>query len=84
MTIEITKPEIESLIQQRLLTGAYSSPEDVILDALRSTAPTPVPANSGAADSYSNLSELLLNSPFAGSNLDLERIQDYPRTVEFE
>jgi hypothetical protein len=26
-----------------------------------------------------NLSGLLLNSPFAGANLDLERCKDYPR-----
>ena len=29
-----------------------------------------------------NLSDLLLNSPFAGANLDLERSKDYPRPVE--
>ena len=33
---------------------------------------------------FSNLSDLLLNSPFAGANLDLERSQDYPRSVEME
>ena len=35
MTIEITKPEVEALIQQRLQSGAFSDPEDVILHALR-------------------------------------------------
>jgi hypothetical protein len=29
-----------------------------------------------------NLSDLLLNSPFAGANLDLERFKDYSHTVE--
>jgi hypothetical protein len=29
-----------------------------------------------------NLSDLLLNSPFAGANLDLERCKDYPRPVD--
>jgi hypothetical protein len=28
-----------------------------------------------------NLSDLLLNSPFAGANLDLERSEDRPRPV---
>ena len=37
MTIEITKPEIEALISQRIRSGAFASPEDVILDALQST-----------------------------------------------
>jgi hypothetical protein len=27
-----------------------------------------------------NLSDLLLNSPFAGANLDLERCKDFPRS----
>jgi Arc/MetJ-type ribon-helix-helix transcriptional regulator len=36
MTIEITKPEIEILIRQRMQSGIYGSAEDVILQALRS------------------------------------------------
>jgi hypothetical protein len=31
---------------------------------------------------FDNLSDLLLNSPFAGANLDLERPKDYPRPVD--
>ena len=31
---------------------------------------------------FNNLSDLLLNSPFAGANLDLERSKDQPRTVD--
>ncbi len=31
---------------------------------------------------FNNLSDLLLNSPFAGANLDLERSKDYPRPVD--
>jgi hypothetical protein len=34
MTIEITKPEIEVLIQQRLRSGAFESVEEILLDAL--------------------------------------------------
>ena len=33
---------------------------------------------------FANLSDLLLNSPFAGANLDLERSKDYPRPVDVE
>lgn len=32
----------------------------------------------------SNLSDLLLNSPFAGANLDLGRYQDFPRQIDLE
>jgi hypothetical protein len=33
---------------------------------------------------FDNLSDLLLASPFAGADLNLERRQDYPRPVEVE
>ena len=39
MTIEITRPEIESLISQKLQSGAFVDAEDVILQALQSFAP---------------------------------------------
>jgi Arc/MetJ-type ribon-helix-helix transcriptional regulator len=39
MIIEITKPEIEALIQRRLRSGDYADAEDVILHALRSSEP---------------------------------------------
>jgi hypothetical protein len=41
MTIEITRPEIELLIQERLQTGAFMDAEDVILRALQSSASEP-------------------------------------------
>ena len=31
---------------------------------------------------FDNLSDLLLNSPFAGASLDLERSRDYPRQTD--
>ena len=34
MTIEINRPEIEALIQERLHSGAFESVEDVLIDAL--------------------------------------------------
>ena len=34
MNIQITRPEIEALIQERLHSGAFESVEDVLFDAL--------------------------------------------------
>jgi hypothetical protein len=31
---------------------------------------------------FENLSDLLLNSPFAGADLDLARSKDHPRTID--
>jgi Arc/MetJ-type ribon-helix-helix transcriptional regulator len=39
MTIEITRPEVEALIRQRIESGRFASAEDVILQALRSFDP---------------------------------------------
>ena len=39
MTIQITKPEVEALIKQRLQSGVFKDAEDVILQALQSSGP---------------------------------------------
>jgi hypothetical protein len=44
MTIEITRPELESLIHQRLQSGAFVDAEDIILRALESFTPESQPA----------------------------------------
>jgi hypothetical protein len=38
MTIEIRRPEVAALIEQRLRTGGFTDAEEVIFDALRSSA----------------------------------------------
>jgi hypothetical protein len=37
MTIEITRPEVEALINERLSSGVFKDAQDVILHALRSS-----------------------------------------------
>jgi Arc/MetJ-type ribon-helix-helix transcriptional regulator len=37
MTIQITRPEVEALINRRLESGSYRDAEDVVLQALRSS-----------------------------------------------
>jgi len=39
MIIEINRPEVEALILQRMKSGAFSTPEEVILHALQSSQP---------------------------------------------
>jgi hypothetical protein len=39
MTIDITSPELEALILQRMQSGAFQKPEDVIAAALRLSGP---------------------------------------------
>jgi hypothetical protein len=40
MTIEIRRPELEALIRERMEIGGFRSVEDVLLQALKSSAPT--------------------------------------------
>jgi hypothetical protein len=49
MTIQITQPEVEAIIRQRLDTGSFKDAEDVILQALRSSPNAPgTPARRGS------------------------------------
>lgn len=41
MTIQITRPEVEELIKERLQSGQFKDAEDVILQALRSSGTEP-------------------------------------------
>jgi Arc/MetJ-type ribon-helix-helix transcriptional regulator len=71
MTIHITEPELEALIQQRLQSGAFRSVEDVLLQALRCTEPKAeraAPRSEGK-----DFVELFSESPFAALDKDFER-----------
>ena len=60
MTIEITRPELEALIQERLRTGGFKDPQDAILEAfqrssagdLRDAILSPASADAESAPSW--------------------------------
>ncbi len=58
---------LETFAEQVLLEQIHGAPAD---------GPRPEPRR------FENLSDLLLNSPFAGANLDLTRSKDLPRSVD--
>jgi hypothetical protein len=68
MTIQITMPEVEALINQRLQSGAFRNAEDVILQALQSSPPTLRLTGSPPAK---DIAELF--APLRGLNLDFGR-----------
>ena len=84
MNIEITRPEVEALIEQRLRAGGFASTEEMIFQALRGPENNRLPQQQsvGRDGRFANLSDLLLNSPFAGAELDLERSGELPRSVD--
>ncbi|MEO7145162.1 MAG: hypothetical protein ABI165_16820 [Bryobacteraceae bacterium] len=82
MTITLTA-EQEHLLAEVVAAGLADSRDEAIdkaVRALHNSAPVETPYWPKAT----NLSDLLLNSPFAGANLNLERCRDYARPVKIE
>ncbi len=81
MNIEIRKPEVEQMVQEEILSGHFDNVDDLLIEALH--APREKHASPGAnSRPRKNLAQFLLDSPFAGSDLDLERRRDFSRPVE--
>lgn len=81
MMIEIHKPEVEALINQRLRSGAFKDAEDVIMQALKSSPDTPATATPRRPEGRKSLAQLFAESPFKGLDIDFERDPDYGRDV---
>jgi hypothetical protein len=67
-TIQITTPEVEALINQRLQTGGFKDAEDVVFQALQSSPPTAAPAPQTDAPPAKDIAEFF--APLRGLNLD--------------
>jgi hypothetical protein len=74
MTIQITKPEVEALINQRLKSGVFKDAEDVILQALQSSPPPAVEVPS------KDIEELF--APLRGLNIEFSRNPSTGRPVD--
>jgi hypothetical protein len=77
------KPEIEKGLTARAQERGVSL-DDYLQELLAKEAGVLIPEKLRPAvhQRFKNLSDLRINSPFAGSELDLERIKDYPRSVD--
>jgi hypothetical protein len=80
MTIQITRPEVEALINQRLKTGAYKDAEDVVLQALQSSPEMVASAPPAAEPPAKDIVELF--APLRGLNLDFGRNPSTGRPVD--
>ena len=72
-------------VEKGLLARAHArgvSLGDYLQEIVAREAGLPAAEDLPARKLFDNLSDLLLDSPFAGANLDLERCRDYPRTSE--
>ena len=80
MTIEL-KPEQERIIREEIQSGHFRSAEEVLdhaLAALREKKSL----DSGSIRPRKNLAQFLMESPLAGSGLDLTRDKDPGRDIE--
>jgi len=78
MTIQINRPEVEALINQRLQSGAYKDAEEVILHALQCS--TSAAVDSDGVPPTKDIVELF--APLRGLNLEFGRNPSTGRPVE--
>jgi len=83
MTVTLNlNPEVEKGLMARAHARGVSL-DNYLQELVAKEAGLPVaPESRPNQKPFDNLSDLLLNSPFAGANLDLERPQDHPRPVD--
>ena len=79
MTIEIHKPELEALINERLRSGSFEDVEDVLMQALRGTVIPAVRENRTGAD----LVAAMQACPFKDIDLEPKKITMPTRDVTF-
>ncbi len=96
MHIEIRTPELERLVQEEIQSGHFKNAEELLTEAIhalreRNSAVFATQAeaiehakalNADPRSPRKNLAQFLRESPLAGSDLDLERQQDYGRPIE--
>jgi hypothetical protein len=85
MTVEL-KPETERLVREEIQRGHVRSVDELIelaVQTLREKHPNePSTTDAPPRKPRKNLADFLMESPFAGSELDLERQKDYPRDID--
>jgi len=64
MTIEIHKPELEALIQERMKSGDFRSVEDVLMQALKSAPPAAELSGEAATHRGADLVAAMQASPY--------------------
>jgi hypothetical protein len=84
MTIEITSPDVEALIRQRMEAGSFTSPEDLLREMLKSSPNEKTPAPASAAErrrAAGRKSLVEVFAPLRGMSLDFSRSQSASRPV---
>lgn len=80
MTIHL-KPEQERIIEEEIRSGNFRSPSEVLDHALAALREKEHKV-AAPRKARKNLVDVLSSPPFAGSELNLERQKDYPRSLD--
>ena len=75
---------IELSVEEEAAYAAQAAAEGLSIEAWLKKLANEHAAKQSAPMRANNLADLLLDSPFAGSELDLTRIRDFPRPPEVE
>lgn len=78
------KPETEQLVQEEIQSGHFRSVDELIVQGVNAWREKHQvsPAAAPPRKPRKNLADFLLESPFAGSDLQIERQRDYSRPVD--
>ncbi len=80
MTIEL-KPEQERIILEEIQSGHFHNADEVLDYALAALRERNASVDSAAKAPRMNFAQFLMESPLAGSGLDLERDKDLGRDI---
>jgi len=81
MSVEL-KPETERLVQEEIKKGHFHTVDELITEGVYAWREKHQIRDPSAGKPLKNLADFLLESPFAGSDLNLERERDYGRPVD--
>jgi Arc/MetJ-type ribon-helix-helix transcriptional regulator len=82
MAIDV-KPETERMVNEEIQCGHFRSADELIVESVSAWREKHrVTAGGGRRKPRQNLADFLLESPFHGSELTIERQTDYPREID--
>lgn len=81
MSIKL-KPEQERIIRDEIRSGRFRTADEVLDHALAALREESSSGRSNGEKHRKNLAMFLMESPLAGSGLDLERNKDHGRDIE--
>jgi len=83
MAIDV-KPETEQLVNEQIRRGNFRSADELIVEGVSAWCEKHNVAPSAAArrKPRKNLADFLIESPFHGSEIEIDRQRDFPRDID--